>query len=284
MALLAFWPGIVYEERDLAIPIHYDHLPRNTIITSPLLKNVEVKIRGKEGKLKTFLQKEHVYTIDLSNETTGMVTLPINIDHLQVPKGISITQITPASVTFRLESKIDRFVPVTATLVGGLSAGYRVAHTITNPSTVTLSGAEKKIAAIERIYTKPIDLDGISSSFKKEIALDLPDGVEVLSPQKLVTVDITIEEHLIVKTYSGIFVEGRHTVYPYKIKPETMEIAIKGPERSLANLVPEKDIQAYLDLTDLTPGVYARSAKIKLPIGTTLMDADPGVFTVTINP
>ncbi len=284
LATLAFWPGIAFEERDLIIPIHYDRLPKNAIITGPLLKNVEVKVRGKEGKLKSFLQKEHAYSIDLTNATAGLVTLPINIDHLQRPKGISLIQITPTSVTLRIEAKIAKVVPVTAVLVGKLAAGYKVAQTITDPPEITLSGAKKIISELDRLNTKPIHIDGISDSFKKEIAFDLPEGVEILSPKKLATVDVTIEEQVAVKKYSGIFVEGRHTEYPYEIKPATIDITVKGPELALEHLSAENAIQAYLDLTNLTPGVHPRSAKINLPIGITLVDADPGVFTVTINP
>lgn len=284
LTAFAFWPGIAFEERVLTIPIHYDRLPQDIIITSPPPKSLEIRVRGKKGKLKSFLQKEHVYTVDLANTAAGLMTIPINTDHLQVPKGISVVQITPTSVTLRMEAKIEKVIPVTASLVGKLAAGYKVVLTITDPTEIKLSGAVKIITALERLTTKPIHLDGISGSFKKEIALDLPEGVEILSARKLVTVDVMIEEQVIVKNYSGIYVEGRNTAYPYKIKPATMDITVKGPELALANLSVEEDIQTYLDLTDLTPGVYARSAKINLPIGITLMNADPGVFTVTINP
>lgn len=284
LATLAFWPGFTLEERELLIPIHYEHLPTDVIITGPVSKSVEVRARGKEGKLRPFLQEKLAYSIDLTNVKPGVVTLPIDGGRLSIPKGISLIQIQPTSVTLRIEAKITKIVPVTATLVGRLAGGYKVAHTITDPPEFTLSGAKKIISKIDRLYTKPIHIDGVSDSFKKEIALDLPEGAELVSPQKLATVDVIIEENIVVKKFSGIVVEGRYTEYPYQIKPPIIDITVKGPELFLSASSAKNAIQAYLDLTHLTPGVYPRSAKINLPIGVTLLEADPGVFTVTINP
>ncbi len=284
VATFTFWQDITFEERDLFVPIQYDNLPRDAIVTGTALKGLEITIRGKKAITDAFLKEKRVYSIDLSQEIPGIVTLPIDIDRLQIPKGVSLLNISPTDVILRIESKTEKVLPIAVALMGKPAAGYNVGQITIDPPEIKLTGAEKIITSLDQVHTKPIKVDGMSESFKKEISVDLPENIKVLNTNRLVTVAITIEAQVVVKKYENIPVNGRNTMYPYDIQPSTIDVTVKGPELALADLALENSLQAYVDLTDLAPGVYARRAKINLPIGLTLVDATPGVFTVTINP
>jgi YbbR domain-containing protein len=175
-------------------------------------------------------------------------------------------------------------VPVTVTVTGNPASGYRVALTLASPSTLQIVGPEKSLSQIDQVATQPVSVKDVSESFKKEIALDLPSDVTVGSDSSLVTAQVKIEENIIVRRFENIPVEARNTVFTAKITPPTIDIDVRGAENTLASLSVGKDIQAHVDLTDLSPGTYARRAQFNLPPGTTYSGADPEVFTVTIRP
>lgn len=43
-----------------------------------------------------------------------------------------------------------------------------------------------------------------------------------------------------------------------------------------------EDVEVFLDLKDLKPGVYVRHATIRLPVNITLVDVEPEIFTVKL--
>ena len=100
--------------------------------------------------------------------------------------------------------------------------------------------------------------------------------------QKVVFAEIFIEEKTDAKIYHDIPVEGRDTQYRYSVSPPGVNIEVKGPVNVLEKLYTEKGIKVYVDLKGLKPGVYVRRAAIALPLKTTLVSAEPEIFTVKI--
>jgi YbbR domain-containing protein len=144
-------------------------------------------------------------------------------------------------------------------------------------------GSEKSLEPIDRLVTRPVSIKDASESFKKEIAVDLPSGVSVGNTgTSLVTAQINIEENVVTHRFENIPVEGRNTVFTVKISPPEISIDIRGPENEVTSLSVGDDITVYVDLTDLSPGVYVRRAQIPLSGGITAVAWDPEVFTVTI--
>ena len=270
-------------ETEVNIPIAYANLPPDLIISGQPLNEVEVRIKGQKTILKAFAEQKHSCTLDLANAAVGLVTLPLDKSNLQFPAGISTVHIEPTSVTLRVEPKQIKTVPVVVTLVDSPTSGYRVALTLASPSTMQIIGAEKNLAPMDRLATRPISINDVSESFKKEIAVDLPNGVTIGSGgSPLVTVQINIEENVVIRHFENIPVAGRNTVFPVKITPPDISINVRGPENDLNSLLAGNELEVHVDLKDLSPGVYVRRAQISLPVGTTLVAADPEVFTVTI--
>ena len=270
-------------ETEVNIPIAYANLPPDLIISGQPLNEVEVRIKGQKTILKAFAEQKHSCTLDLAHAAVGLVTLSLDKSNLRFPAGISTVHIEPTSVTLRVEPKQIKTVPVVVTLVDSPTSGYRVALTLASPSTMQIIGAEKNLAPMDRLATRPISINDVSESFKKEIAVDLPNGVTIGSGgSPLVTVQINIEENVVIRHFENIPVAGRNTVFPVKITPPDISINVRGPENDLNNLLAGNELEVHVDLKDLSPGVYVRRAQISLPVGTTLVAADPEVFTVTI--
>lgn len=283
---LIFWLQSSPVESDLFIPTKLENLPPDLIIVGHPLKEVKVTARGRNSLLETVLEEKRFCVIDLGDVKAGLVTLTIGESNLQLPKGISIVSINPTSITLRVEPKQTKTVPVNITLTDSPAPGYKVSLTLATPSDLRISGSEKKLEQIDQLATQPISLKDVSESFKKEITIDLPEGVTSAagSVNPLVLVQVNIEENVIVRRLTGIPVESRNTAFQVKIAPPVIDIDVRGSEKTLESLSDANNIKAYVDLTGLAPGVYVRRAQIALPVGITLAGAKPEVFTVTIGP
>jgi YbbR domain-containing protein len=283
---LLFWLRSSPVEYNLSVPLKLENLPDNLIIVGQPLKEVEVTVRGRESILKTLLEEKHFCVLDLVHAEAGLSTLAVEESNLVIPKGISIVRINPTSITLRIEPKGIKTVPISITLTDSPAPGYKVSLTLSTPSSLQINGPEKTLERIDQLATQPISLKDVSESFKKEITLDLPEGVTSTtgSGTPLVLVQVNMEENIIVRQFANIPVESRNTAFQVKIAPPRIDIDVRGSEKTLESLSEANGIKVYVDLAGLAPGVYARRPQITLPVGITLIGAKPEVFTVTIGP
>lgn len=277
------WHYASFVESELSVPVVFENLSKDLIIVGQAPKEVEVLVRGQKLVLEAFSEQKPTCTLDLARATAGLVTLSVGESNLQFPGGVSIVQIEPESFTLRLEPKLTKTVPVVVSLTDNPAPGYRVSLTLVTPSSMQIVGSEKALAEIDQLATWPVSIKDVSESFKKEIALDLPNGVSIGGAGKtFVTAQINIEENVVVQRFENIPVEGRNSEFPVKITPPDIDIEVRGPENDLASLSVGNDIKVYIDLKDLSPGVYVRRPQFSLPPGSSYVAVDPEVFTVTI--
>ncbi|MCF8067272.1 MAG: hypothetical protein K9L30_01680 [Desulfobacterales bacterium] len=277
------WPGNAEEEADVFVPILYEGLPRGLMLTGTPLKGLDIRVRGSESAIAAISGQKISYNIDLSGEKAGVNTVSVEIDRMIVPSGITIISLNQNQVTVVIERQIEKQVPVLVHLVGQPAAGHKTVNAITDPGIVLLRGAEKLLNPLEQIMTKPVDISNLSGSVKKEVTLNIPEGLEIISSSVSVQAVITIDEDVINKKYDAIPVNGKGGEGNFNISPQQVNIEVRGPVNILEKLDIENRIDVYVDLTDLDPGVYVRRAVISLPVGTILISADPEIFTVKIH-
>lgn len=276
------WPYASIQEADIFVPVGSEKIPKGLIITNGPFKGIEVRVRGPKSAIRSLSELRIQYTINLSEADVGVNTIPIHQDRIPLPGGISILKINPDLITVKVENEIQKKLPVKISLTGKPAKGYRVIGAETKPMTVILRGAEDTLGVMDKVLTKPIDIKGLSGSFKKEVTLDLLENLKPVDSSKMVLANVFIKEQMITKTFDNIPVKGNGSLFEYRITPPVITIKVKGPVNTIEKLNGDKGIQVYVDLEALNPGVYDKRATITLPVKTTLMDAKPEIFKVRI--
>lgn len=274
--------GFTAHEAEFFIPVEIGGIPSELTVTGSHLKGIDVRVRGPKSALETLAKLKLKYLLDLSGAGVGVKTIHFDRNRIALPKGVTIIKINPELLTIRIEKEIKKELPVIIAFSGKPGSGFIVAGAVTKPLSAVLRGPQNILGPMEKVLTKPIDIQGVSESFKKEIALDLAEDLEVISASKVVFAEIFIEEKIAAKIYHDIPVEGRDTQYRYSVSPPGVTIEVKGPVNLLEKLYTEKGIKVYVDLKGLEPGMYVRRASIALPLKTTLVGAEPEIFTVKI--
>jgi YbbR domain-containing protein len=199
-----------------------------------------------------------------------------------MPGGTQITRVSPAYLIVKIDRLLKKQVPVKVAVSGEPAGSYSINGMLAKPSSILICGPETTVGLVDEIFTKPIDVSTRSESFKKEIAVDLAEGVEICSSSNIVLAEIYFVAKVATKRFAGIFVQGKNALYDFNITPDTLTLEIKGPLNIINNLQPQKDIRVFVELANLKPGVYVRRAAISLPVKTTLVNVEPELFTVKI--
>lgn len=280
--LLLLWPSAASVETEMLIPVIGDSVPSALFVPDAQLEPVELRIRGLKSAIDAFRRLRPQYRLDLSNVIVGINSVPMLQSGVILPKGIEIVAIKPSILTIQVEKKITRNLPVKLAYQGKPSYRMVIGRIQLQPERITVQGPEKQLTGFDEILTKPLFIDGLAESFKTEVALDLPDGVDVAAPAEPILADISLEPRIVQKDLSDLTVQAINTRHPVRIEPGTIQMTVQGPVSVLETIRPQQDIRVYLDLKGLDPGVYVRRAVITLPVQTTLVNASPELFTVTM--
>ena len=271
------------QETVILVPVDFVQIPTGLIITGPLLKRIEVHVRGPKSKIRTLSDLKIRYMLDLSRVHVGINSIPIKKDLIILPEGIAIGKINPTFLTVAIENKSKKELPVKILFSGKPAAGFTVADAVSRPLSVILQGPENILGPMDKVLTKPIEIKGLSESFKREVVLDLVEDLEIISPSKVIFAEISIQEKIVNKKFLDIQVEGKNSPYIFSITPPAINIEVKGPVNIIEKLHTGKWIKVYVDLKGLKPGAYVKRATITLPVKTTLIGVTPEIFTVKIS-
>ena len=285
-AFVYFGARAATETRHLFLPVEVFNLPIDLTLATPPPKGVTLTIRGPAAVVNQFADQLPAYSLDLSGTAAGANPIAVNSDLLNLPPALTEVEIHPPELLIKLETAAVKNVPVSVNLMGQLAPGFMLVDTLVEPATVTITGPQSLIDSVERLMTQPISIDGQSDSFRKEIAVTVPEAVVLRASSPIATVDIRIAERIDTRKISGIPVMTAPLQYSTVIAPPVIELEIRGPERTLSLLDfsdgSTETGTVIIDTTGLKPGIYLLRAAIQLPLNTTLMGASPEFFTVTV--
>ncbi len=269
-------------EIEILIPVDPYKLPDGLTLVGPALKEIELRVKGPLSALKDLRRNVPRYKLDLSGVAVGVKSIAINPDLIQMPGGAQITRVNPAYLTVKVDRLLKKQVPVKVAVSGDPAGSYFINGTLAKPSMMLICGPETAIGLVDEIFTKPIDVTARSESFKKEIAVDLAEGVETCSSSGIVLAEIYFAVKVATKRFVRVLVQGKNTPYEFSVSPRTLTLEIKGPLNIINNLQPQKDIRVFVELENLKPGVYVRRAAISLPVKTTLVSVETELFNVNV--
>lgn len=271
------------EESLISIPVKLINVPVD-LVALPDVSTLEVRVRGPAGGLDKLREANLLYTIDLSEATSGSLPVAVSEDAISLPPKLSVLSVHPESLTVRVELRLKKIVCVIADLCGDPPPGHVVSKVVVDPSTVEVSGPYAVLDNLTAIRTTPIQVGGLTRTAKKKVALALRPGLSIRpAGSGLVDVEVVVEEKKLLMDFH-VPIEGRNTHYPFAITPSGINIRVEGPVRTMEELAQTSgEPRAYTDLKGLGPGIYIRKCVISLPLDAFLIDAKPEVFTIEIN-
>lgn len=142
----------------LTVPVQYRNIPKQLEISSDLVEQVHLLLRGPSARLSRLNGASVPILIDLSSiRAPGERTFTISGQNLSLPASIELEKAVPSQLRLRLEIRASREVPVRARYINVPPGFVPVREQIT-PSFLNIIGPESRVGRIQSVETDPIDL------------------------------------------------------------------------------------------------------------------------------
>lgn len=177
----------------LSAPVEYKNYPKDLEISSNIVDNVDIEARGPSGRLRDLSGARLSAIVDFSSvKAPGERTFTLTSAQLNLPQGIELIRIIPAQLRFRFEHRATKVLEVQVPFAGALPAGVSIASTQIVPPTLTITGPESRVAAVQRAVSDPVDLTQVTSDTQQKVSVYIaePEVRFVSTPQ--VTVKIRV--------------------------------------------------------------------------------------------
>lgn len=164
----ALWMVVAGEQRDertLNVPLTLARLPKNMVLLNVPGDFVTVQLRGPKSLISGLSPNEVDVNLDLSILKDGENLVAVKSDHVDVPRGVEVVQISPRLVRLVLESVTERVVRVAARVEGNPAAGHYFRRALAHPDRVRLVGPRSEVNRLEKVYTSTISVEGRSRDF-----------------------------------------------------------------------------------------------------------------------
>jgi len=251
--------------RDLDVNIV---LPDNLVRLDDNSIKVDVSLKASR-RILSKLTKEDIKIV-LKVDPGDLKRKPMLITHridkavdVQVPSGVTVLGVKPEILSFTVDKKMTRNLPVKLEYSGYLleEYSYRVSNII--PSKIIVTGPESIVGQIKFIKSRPIILKPENVE-DFEVDTSLVEKKNVSLSRKIVTVQIEIYRKFDTDDFVDLPVKPLgFPAAPARIKftPTTVTSTIYGIRKSLEVLKPET-IHPFVDISGLkVPGVYTLKVK-----------------------
>jgi YbbR domain-containing protein len=283
---LVLWFFVVGEEKaeiGLTIPVEIVNIPANLMIVNDVENGIDARVSGPRSLIRQVANQRLSKTIDLAKAGPGLISFPIGPESLPLPRGVRVIRVRPTSITIFLERVTRKTVSVQPVLVGEPAPGYTVARVMIEPPQVSVSGPESELAELSRVWSRPIDVSGLTSSVRRPVGLDFK-GYHLSAVSDVpVEAQVEVEERVVTREFRDVperVVGGEH---PYTVEPPRANLLVMGPMNAVRDLEVGQGLDVTIDISGLKPGHYLRKALIRLPLNTTLVQSEPKQFEVDIS-
>lgn len=179
-------------ERGYDVPIAFDKLPEDVVITDQSDADINIRVLGSRAALRNISPSDLEYVLNVSGAKPGHTVHEVDVTRLDVPRGTRIVSRSPAQIEVSFERRGRKKVRVKPEVAGEPGPGFKLARVEVDPPQVWLTGARSRVLRVGEALTETIDVSGLEASAERQVKLSLGDRVW-LEEDKPVVVRIEIE-------------------------------------------------------------------------------------------
>ena len=179
MVLWGMAHGTSSIERSVDIPVVFDGVPENLVITGQSVDAVNVRVLGSRAALRNVSPTKLEYRIDISSAKPGPAIYEVDASNVDqdLPRGARVVSRSPASIEVSFEIRGRKSLQVRPDLEGEPAEGFAVALVEIDPPRVWVTGARSHVLRLSEVVTETIELSGAEESIEREVRLSLGDLV-----------------------------------------------------------------------------------------------------------
>ena len=282
------WLAVAGQNRtsvELTVNFQLINLPENLLIYEDLPSSVTIQVLANTAQVRILNDRKPVLMLNAQNATDGHNSMKLDSDLLELPRGVIVEKITPATIEFTATTITDQMVDLNPAITGFPNPAFRVKSITLEPNKVILKGPQDILNSINSLSTNHINLNGLTKSATRIITPDLSAwrnaGLTTI-PEEIHVV-INIEERQIGQVFTNIPIEidirngGGIKQEELTISLNKAEVEVSWPaSRPTAVTADDIKIRVFVDVEE-----YKKSGNLLLPV---VVAAPDGVSVTSINP
>jgi diadenylate cyclase len=142
------------------VPIEFHHIPENLEISSESIPQAQVRLRGPERVIHRLQPTDVHIELDLTGTRPGERTFDLTEHDVHQPQELDVVQVIPSQLHLAFDSRLTRQIDIRARVIGSFAPGHRIGRILLDPSTMMISGPQKRVQAVEAAITDPVDVSG----------------------------------------------------------------------------------------------------------------------------
>jgi YbbR domain-containing protein len=253
---------------EINVPITYRRLPAGLVIVNHPADWAKVQINGTRTLLSLLNPERLTVRLDLTGLGPGQASYKINPSMFVVPRGTTVTSVSPSEVILDVDRVVQRDIPVHVDVDGKPASGYEVSGAEAKPATVMAIGPSRYVNTLAQIATEPLDVSGANIDIERRVDLENPNSAVVLTAIR-VDAKVDVAEKISDREFRAVSVTVRDSDYKFNVAPTRATVTIRGPLLKLQGLDPNG--LAYVDAKELTPGSHELPLQVELPDGMQLV-------------
>jgi YbbR domain-containing protein len=249
------------------------------MITSEVPSNIQVRVSGPRGLIRTLTQTRLTHTLDLNDVKAGRQTFPLGVGSFRFPRGVQVTRVQPNPLVLTFTPTITRTLPVQLVFLGRPPEGYEVKSVKTRPSKVKVKGPESELDELKFLPTVPVDLTNLTRPATLATDLNFQDLHISMVDQVPILADVDISPKILKRTFDGVPVVPQPQ--SAKLSPDKVTITLEGPWPQVKSLE-TKNLKAFVSTADLSHGRHRLKIDVIVPEGLTLVGVSPQNLTARV--
>jgi len=196
---------------------------------------IKVSIKGESQNLNSILEEDIEAYVNLRDiKTSGTYKVPVLWRKKGSAQGVEPLQISvdPMEITFSLDHKISKFVPVAVNFAGQVETGYNMNSYSIDPNQIVAEGPATLMGNLSELQTEPIDLTGRKGDFSVTASILHSDPLIVIRGEGTVIFSASVSQIILVRNIPNvpIAVIGLDEQFIGEPEVKTANIHIEGSD------------------------------------------------------
>lgn len=285
----AVWYSVVgssQAETDISFHVEYVDLPDDLMVVKGMKDVLRVRVRASEQRLRSVVNKDFVYRINLKNAVRGANVFPVEINTaFSDVKGMEILSISPSYLIIEVDEIAEKRVPVEVDFSDKDDDDLYVRDLVLEPSEVKLKGPKE---ILENIYSLKVKFDinqvELAGKYTRNIPLSLPNLVEADTPVTKISFEAWFD---LVPVSLSRLVQLDKTGGDFKTEPRTVDIELEIPQSKMIsyNIDPAymAQVRAIVRNTHELAEGRLLPVELLLPKGAKLLSVNPDKVKIVAN-
>jgi YbbR domain-containing protein len=275
--------GQVIVERGLTIPLELQEFPPNLELQTKPPSTVDVRVRGGSDSLSRLSSADFAAVLDLHGARPGQRLYHLTPDQVRAPFGVEIVQIMPTTIALVFEGSATKQVPIVPAIEGRPAPGFVIGKIKTDPETVEIVGPESAVRRAAVAITEQFSVSGSRVPVGGTVTVGTLDSALRLKNSRSAVLSVEILPAPLERALHALPVRWRHLApnLTAQFMPATVGVTVRGNREALGRIGPD-DVRAYVDLSELGAGEYARPVHAESQGDVGITQVEPSTVEVRI--